>query len=140
MQHRCKHSPTMYKVSIAVDMTVMPGTGHQRGSVEWKSGFVAANDDGTAIERAKEHYMSQNSETCVVEIVDAKAEAATEASTGFFVDFFIDWPKEPVSHEPYCDAARDCGCTVWDHGRVTPGVCDEINCLNYCTEDDADDD
>lgn len=30
----------------------------------------------------------------------------------------------------YCDAPRDCGCTIWDHGKVD-SVCAELDCLNY---------
>lgn len=30
----------------------------------------------------------------------------------------------------YCDAPRDCGCTIWDHGKVSP-VCAELDCPNY---------
>lgn len=36
----------------------------------------------------------------------------------------------PEPRKPWCDAPRDCGCTVWNFGKVVEGVCDH-SCLNY---------
>ena len=35
-----------------------------------------------------------------------------------------------MMNKHYCKAARDCGCTVWDHGKVKP-ICAELHCLDY---------
>lgn len=48
--------------------------------------------------------------------------------------------EKDKAREPWCDAPRDCGCTVWDAGKVDPGVCTRVACLHYHDGTEEDDD
>lgn len=80
----------LYRVQIKTETTICVNQPGYRSCVEeWKNGFVEADNEDFAEDRVTAYYMSENSETCIVKVLEVKVRKADKTDKGFFVDFCL---------------------------------------------------